>query len=214
MSGSLYGLFGGTFDPMHNGHLDALTAVLHTCRLKEVCWIPTGIPAYRSRPFAAAIDRYRMVRLALENYPQMHISDIETGQHSVAYTYDTIAKLKSLYPERSFCFILGLDALLNLESWHRWEELLEAVHFIVMERPGLTRPSSPPNWWQSALADSMDDLRKTASGLIFEAAITPCTISSSEIRHCLANGIEISHLVPKAVWDYIRAHQLYEYDSS
>lgn len=213
MNGPLYGLFGGTFDPVHNGHLQTVLEVFHACQLQEVCWIPAGIPGHRQRPFASAADRCRMVNLAIADYPQFSVSDIEIARNKVCYTLNTVTALKAVHPRRVFCFILGLDSLLKLETWHRWTELLNSMHIIVMNRPGLTMPNPLPDWWQNAQTDSMDALLNTPSGHIFWPDITPCPISSSDIRHCLVNKIDISHLVPPAVDEYIRTCKLYGYDS-
>lgn len=212
MSHPLYGLYGGTFDPVHNGHLETILSVLDICQLEDVCWIPTGIPAHRQRPFASAMDRYQMVNLALTDYPRLHVSSIEIDWKQACFTYDTVAELSTTYPERVFCFILGLDALLELESWHRWSELLLATHLIVMDRPGVVIPDPLPDWWQRALTDSMDDLRQSTAGRIYSPAISPWAISSSQIRACIANNSDIDHLVPKTVQTYINTHNLYPYD--
>jgi len=212
VSDSLFGLYGGTFDPVHNGHLDTVLSVLDACQLEEICWIPTGIPAHRQPPMASAVDRYHMVNLALRNYPQLHVSRIEVDQKKTCFTYDTLTEMRAIYPGRVFCFILGLDALLEFESWYRWSGLLTAMHLIVMDRPGMTIPRPLPGWWHRAKADSMDDLRQSAAGRIYSPIIKPCAISSSQVRDCLANNADISHLVPNAVREYINTYSLYQYD--
>ncbi|MCY4050354.1 MAG: nicotinate-nucleotide adenylyltransferase [Gammaproteobacteria bacterium] len=212
MSHSLYGLYGGTFDPVHNGHLGTVLSIVRICRLEEVCWIPAGIPAHRRSPFASAQDRYEMVNLALRNYPELYVSNIEIDQKQACFTYHTVTKLRQIYPDRVLCFILGLDALLEFESWHRWPDLLSTIHLIIMNRPGVAIPNPLPNWWERATASSMDDLRYSAAGRIYFPPIQPCAISSSQIRTYLSEKSDISQLVPKEVQEYIQTNNLYHYD--
>ncbi|MXZ80295.1 MAG: nicotinate-nucleotide adenylyltransferase [Gammaproteobacteria bacterium] len=214
MSHALHGLFGGTFDPVHNGHLETVLSVVRTCRLEDVCCIPAGTPAHRRRPQAESVHRHRMLDLAIRDHPQLYVSDIELRRPAHSYSYDTVSELKATHPERIFCFILGMDAMAGLESWHRWRELLDSVHFIVMTRPGAAVPTPLPDWWRAARAESAEALRRTSAGRIHMADVAPCLISSSDIRQRLAEKKDISRLVPAAVSEYIRNHRLYEHDPS
>ncbi len=155
-----------------------------------------------------------MVNLALANYPKLHASSIEIEQKQACFTYDTVKKLRSNYPDRVFCFILGLDALLEFESWYRWSELLSVIHLIIMDRPDFKTPNPLPDWWQQARASSMDDLRDSVAGRIYFPETQSCTISSSQVRARLAKKSDIDQLVPKAVQQYIKTHNLYQHDSN
>ena len=205
----LYSLFGGTFDPIHNGHLNTVLSVVQSCELEQVCFIPAGVPVHRTPPHATAEQRYHMVDLAVKAFPRLCVEDIELKRESASFTYDTVCALKKEHPERQYCFIIGIDALVNLENWYRWKDLLECMHFIVMARPGWRRPKPLPFWWQEALTPYIEVLRNTMAGHILEVMIEPCLISATQIRQSIASGNDASQWVPAPVWDYICKHNLY-----
>jgi nicotinate-nucleotide adenylyltransferase len=209
MTSSLYGIFGGTFDPVHNGHLNTVTAVQKSCNLEHVHFIPAGIPPHRKKPVAASNHRARMVALAVANHSGFDMDDRELKRNSPSYTYDTVESLQSENQSRKYCLILGIDALAALESWYRWRELLGAIHFIVMGRPGWKAPRPLPDWWQEALAVSVDELKLYRSGKIYAVAVPPSPVSSTEIRYGISRGVDVSSMIPAPVWEYICTHNLY-----
>ncbi len=209
MANPLYGIFGGTFDPVHNGHLETVTAVFDKCALERVYFIPAAIPPHRDQPDANAQQRLEMVSLAIANYPRFDVDDRELKRETPSYTYDTIKSLQTEDCSRRYCLILGIDALSGLDSWYRWRELLDSIHFIVVQRPGWEIPEPLPDWWQQGRTEFIEDLKQFESGKICLIEVEPNPVSATEIRYGIAQGIDVSTMVPHSVWDYIRTNKLY-----
>ena len=213
MTKSLYGIFGGTFDPIHNGHLQTVASVQKQCGLKKVPFIPSASPPHRKSPGATAEQRLRMVELAIAGFPDFDLDDQELHRQPPSYTYDTIESLQTDHPNENYCFIIGVDALLELENWHNWAELLNRINFIVMARPGWYKPNPLPLWWQQGLVDSIDAFQNEPRGKIFEIEIEPNPLSATEIRYGIQNDIDVSAMIADRVWQYIDENSLYENDS-
>lgn len=212
----LYGLFGGTFDPIHCGHLAPIQAVFAAAALTEVAYIPTANAPHR-QPEASAQARSAMVRIALADEPHFRADNLELARahasaHAPArasYTFDTLHALRQQHPQRRYVLILGLDALLGFHHWHRWQELQQRVHIIAMARPGWEKPQPLPHWWQSARAQSSDELRQSFAGKILFMEVAPTPVSATSIRARIRGGEDVRHLLPAGVWDYIQTHNLY-----
>ena len=141
----LVGVFGGTFDPIHRGHLDTVSAVREACSLDRVLFVPASTPPHRDLPGATAQQRLEMVALAIADYPSFVLDDREFQRTEPSYTFDTLQALASDLQEAVCCFIMGVDAFLEFESWHRWREVLELANFIVdKEIPAIFVESSVP----------------------------------------------------------------------
>ncbi len=209
MTKSLYGIFGGTFDPVHNGHIETVAAVYKKCALEKIHFIPTAVPPLKDQPGASPEQRLEMVRLAVANRPGFDVDDRELKRQGTSYTYDTVESLKSENPSRRYCMILGIDAILGLEKWYRWRDLLESIHFIVMGRPGWQLPEDLPEWWSRNFVKSCETLYKFESGKICIIEVAPNPLSATEIRYGLGRNIDVSAMMPDAVWDYICANNLY-----
>ena len=205
----LVGVFGGTFDPIHNGHLETVKAVSEACGLGRVLFIPSATPPHRDAPGATAKQRLEMVALAIADVPNFVLDDREFRRPPPSYTYHTLSSLAEEMPEHVCCFILGVDALLGIERWHRWQELLDMANFIVMERPGYASPTPLPDWWQTRKITSVDELGRRPGGQILELVIEPRAVSATEIRYGIANGVDVSAMVPGNVWHYIQENKLY-----
>ena len=210
MNNKLYGIFGGTFDPIHNGHLETVATVFNHCKLERIRFIPAASPPHRDQPNASPQQRLEMVALAVANQPQYDVDDREHKRDSPSYSFDTIKSIQSEDPAKCYCLILGLDAMLGLESWHRWRDLLDSVHFLVMKRPGWKTPCPLPVWWKQRYTDSIENLKRDSSGRIYEVDIDPNFLSATEIRYGLAQGVNVSTMIPEPVWNYIESNKLYQ----
>ncbi len=185
-------IFGGTFDPIHNAHLVVAREAANRFQLDRVLVIPNGNPPHKQGVERADwTDRYRMVELACADDPQLTPSRLEEGQ-ARSYSIHTIERVRAEHPDDRIFFLIGADAFAEIETWHRWEEVLAAVEFIVVSRPG-HRYDVPPGARAVAL--------ETIS----------LEISSSEIRSELRAGRMPPKALPEAVRDYIRAKRLYGY---
>src|SRR5579884_1723014 len=130
------GLFGGTFDPIHYGHLRTAFELWQELRLAEVRFMPTGSPPHREQPLASAELRLRMVQAAVADQQAFVVDDREVRRTGISYSVDTLTELRGEYPDRSLCLLLGMDAFLGLPNWHRWRDLLDLAHVCVATRPG------------------------------------------------------------------------------
>ena len=195
------GLFGGTFDPVHCGHLRTAFELWQELALAEVRFLPTGSPPHREQLYASAELRLEMVRAAVADQPRFVVDDREIRRSGVSYSVDTLTELRHEHPARSLCLLLGMDAFLGLPHWHRWRELLGLAHIVVAHRPGWRAPSTGP------LGELMVDhgtgsiraLHETPAGHVYVRAVTQLEISSTELRALIIAGGDPRYLVPDAV---------------
>src|SRR4051812_41730304 len=199
------GIFGGTFDPIHYGHLRTAYELLQALRLAEMRFIPAGNPPHREAPGADAQMRLAMVQAAVQDQPGFVVDDREVRREGLSYSVDTLAVLRSELPNRSLCLIVGMDAFLGLPKWHQWRELLELAHLIVAHRPGWRAPSMGP--LGELLVDRgtgrSGDLHERRAGCIYIHAVTQLEISSTEVRKLIAAGRDPRYLMPDGVREII-----------
>jgi nicotinate-nucleotide adenylyltransferase len=205
------GIFGGTFDPVHYGHLRSAFEMLQALSFSEVRFIPCGDPPHRGVTFASAQERFDLVQLAIEGQSGFVADDRELRRDGPSYTVDTLASLREEFPSRSLGLILGMDAFLGLPGWHRWEEILDIAHIVIAHRPGWKAPD------MGVLGDliaergthRVDDLHSAAQGCIHIHAVTQLEIASTEIRDLIAAGRDPRFLVPDQVRDAILDRKIY-----
>ena len=205
------GIFGGTFDPIHYGHLRTAFELLQALDLEAVRFVPCGDPPHRGVTFAAAAVRLEMVQLATRGEPGFIVDDRELRRDGPSYTIDTLASFREEFPDRSLCLITGMDAFLGLPTWHRWDEILDFAHIVVAHRPGWQAPG------EGALGEVLarcrtehgDDLQGSLHGSVHIHAVTQLEIASTEIRRLVANGDDPRYLMPDAVRDVIMESSCY-----
>jgi nicotinate-nucleotide adenylyltransferase len=205
------GLFGGTFDPIHYGHLRTAFELWQELRLNEVRFMPTGSPPHREQPYAAPELRLAMVKAAVESQPAFVVDDREIRRTGVSYSVDTLTEVRNEFPDRSLCLLLGMDAFLGLPNWHRWRELLNLAHIVVAHRPGWKAPTMGP--LGEVMVDhgtgTIRDLHQNPSGRIYVHAVTQLEISSTELRQLIMAGRDPQYLVPEEVRQIIRETRCY-----
>ncbi len=208
------GLFGGTFDPIHFGHLRTAFELQQTLGLSEVRFLPTGNPPHRDHPLADANLRLAMVRAAVADQPGFIVDDREVRRTGVSYSVDTLTELRGEYPDRSLCLLLGMDAFLGLPNWHRWRELFDLAHVVVAHRPGWKAPTQGPlgELMVDRGTGSVQELHRAKAGRIYIQAVTQLEISSTELRQIIDAGRNPRYLVPDAVCDIIRETRCYARD--
>ena len=195
------GIFGGTFDPVHYGHLRTAFELLQALRLAEVRFLPCGDPPHRGEPLADAALRFEMVRIATQDQPGFVVDDRELKRQGPSYSVDTLAELRGEFPGRSLCLILGMDAFLGLPGWHKWQELISLGHIIVAHRPGWTAPAKGPLGELIAACGTgrVEDLHEAAFGRIYVHAVTQLEIASTDIRDLVRAGRDPRFLMPDGV---------------
>jgi nicotinate-nucleotide adenylyltransferase len=209
---------GGTFDPVHFGHLRLAQEAAEILGLERVRWVPAGRPWHRTQPRAPAKHRLEMVRLAIRGNALFELDDAEIRQGSPGYTVETLERLREkLGAARPLVLLLGTDAFRGLTTWERWRELFELAHVFVAQRPG---HSLTPGGMSAALASEWrkragtpDALRRRPAGSIIAYGTTALDISASAIRAHFAQSRSPRYLLPSAVLDYIHAHRLYASDN-
>lgn len=195
------GIFGGTFDPIHIGHLEIAKSIYEQMELEQIIFIPAYVAPHKvGQDFAPAMDRYKMTKLAVEPYPYFSVSYLELMRTGVSYTYDTLLELRKIYPEHEFFFIIGADSVTSLHSWHRIQEMFELTTFVGAERPGYDN---------SDVFKAIEDLGQRAKEKIVLLDTPENHISSTIIRERIRRGQHLHDLVPEVVEKYIYDHHLY-----
>jgi nicotinate-nucleotide adenylyltransferase len=208
------GIMGGTFDPVHFGHLRLAEEALEALALGAVRWIPSGQPGHREPPVASALHRVEMVRLAIADEPRFRLDDAETRTIDPTFTVNTLHRLRAeLGAERPLVMILGMDSFLSLASWRSWNDLFGLTHFAVGERPGFqlsaqTMVGGLALEYARRSADP-DAVRAMPAGAIVTFPTTALDISATSLRERLGRGASARYLLPETVLAYIRAHRLY-----
>jgi nicotinate-nucleotide adenylyltransferase len=205
------GIFGGTFDPIHYGHLRSAFEMQQALDFGEIRFIPCGDPPHRGATFADAALRFRMVDVAISGQDGFVSDDRELRRDGPSYSIDTLIELRTEYPKRSLGLIVGMDAFLGLPKWHRWDEILDSAHIVVAHRPGWRAPDIGPLGELIAERGThrVEDLHDTTHGRIHIHAVTQLEIASTEIRELVANGRDPRFLMPDAVRDVIEETGVY-----
>ncbi len=207
----MIGIFGGTFDPIHFGHLRPALEVFQDLRLEQLRWIPAGQPPHRDSPDASIEQRLDMLRLALQDIPQSVVDECEVQRPGPSYMFDTLTMLRQRFAETGLALILGMDAFNGLPGWHRWQELLNLAHIIVCSRPDVDLAASAELHAMIAASrvDDISRLHDSHGGLIYIHPVTALPISATEIRGICKQGKSPRFLLPANVCDYIEQNGLY-----
>ncbi len=202
-------LFGGTFDPVHLGHLHAARTVCRALALREIRLVLSARPSHRPGPSASLAHRWAMLELACADDPRLVPDDREMRRRGPSYTVETLEALRAEQPQACITWVMGSDAYALLPAWYRWREILELANLVVLARPG-SFPALDPRMERFTRAHRTDSLagRRCGGILVLEAPMKE--ISAAEIRSALAAGRAVAHLLPDPVATYIRTHHLYE----
>lgn len=211
------GIFGGTFDPIHIGHLRTAVELRKVLGLNEMRLIPSATPPHRTQPESSAEHRLAMLQIALGSEssapePGLIADDRELQRDGPSYTWDTLKELRAeTGPDTPLCLCIGMDSLIDLNQWHRWYELTDMAHIVVAARPGWHLPKSGEvlDFVRAHRATDIEQLQSTPKGKILIMEMTLLPVSATGIRQALQRGESIRYLVPEKVIDYIRQHQLY-----
>lgn len=210
------GLFGGTFDPVHFGHLRLATELAEAFHLDQVIFIPAGLPYHRGREAHASNDqRLTMLKLATQRDARFDVDDRELRREGPTYTYDTLAEIRGEKgPEAPLVFLTGSDAFRGIDTWHRWTELFDLAHFVVAIRADdqawqAKGPGTFPREAWPRITLNPRELLSAPSGKVMTYFMTPIAISSTAIRTLARESASIRYLTPDPVVEYIRSHSLY-----
>jgi nicotinate-nucleotide adenylyltransferase len=205
------GILGGTFDPVHNGHIACANYVQQHCTLDEVRLMPCHLPPHRATPGVSSEQRAAMVQLAISPYPQLKLERLELNKPSASYTADSLQLLSEQEPGSRFYFIIGMDSLCYFRSWKSWPDILKLAHLLVCQRPGYSQQDGDaPALLQQFGITSQIELRQRQSGGIMLLANPLTDISASEIRQQLQQEQSAVKTLDPAVLNYIQTQQLYQ----
>ena len=212
MSEAPVGILGGTFNPVHNGHLRTALEIRERLELAELRLVPAAVPPHRPAPALPAQERAQLVELALAGAQGLSCDRRELERPGPSYSYDTLAEIRSeLGAQRGLCIVMGADAFAGLHSWYRWRDLLSLAHLVVVARPGYALPDEGEvaEFIRANPAQKTDALRHNPCGALVVERLTPLEISSTAIRAMVSAGRSPRYLVPNAVCEAILERGLY-----
>lgn len=207
------GIFGGTFDPVHIGHLRTALELREHLGLEAMHLMPCGDPGHRATPLTSAAHRLAMVELALAGENGLVADDREVRRGGQTWTVDTLIQLRAEWgSELPLCLCIGMDSLVHLNSWKRWRELIELAHIVVAARPGWTVPATGEvaDWIAEKRVTDKAELLNAPAGHLYIAEMTLLPVAATDMRSALRSGHSIRYLTPDAVVDYIQYHHLYQ----
>ena len=207
----MIGILGGTFDPVHFGHLRPALEIQQLLGLEEVRLVPCNIPPHRPQPLASREQRLAMLQAAVGEHPVFRIDTREFDREGPSYMLDTLKSFREEMAATGLCLLLGMDSFLSLPAWHRWRELIDYCHIVVMTRPGSVLPD------EGEVADFIGQyrvmdaarLQTRTAGMLWFHAVTVLDISGTQIRKLLATGKDAGFLMPREVLDMIIREGLY-----
>ena len=215
----MIGIFGGTFNPIHHGHLRSALEMVELLGLYKLHIVPCGIPPHRETPQVGAQQRLAMLQAAVAGEPVFVVDDREIKRGGPSYSLDTVKSVREEYaandPRQAIVLIIGADAFRGFDTWHEWRSIMDYVHIVVMQRPDLANKSgahlSPQlqSFADERQVESVKPLWETSHGKLYFHTVTQLDISSSQIRERIAEGKSARYLMPDAVWRMIRENQYY-----
>ncbi len=206
------GILGGTFDPVHSGHLRLALECLQAADLQQVNLIPLHRPAHRGPVHASPEQRLQMLRLATEATPELYVDDIEIRRDATSWTIDTVTEYRHIHAHRPVCLIMGMDAFQGLHQWKQWELIPEQVHIIVATRPETDDgavDSQVAELYAARQTHKVEDIHQAPAGRILKIPIPMLAISSTRIRSLLLTGQDPAFLLPEKVLTYIHDNKIY-----
>jgi nicotinate-nucleotide adenylyltransferase len=213
----MIGVFGGTFNPIHFGHLRPALEITEALQLREMRLIPSALPPHREEPEVDAQWRLRMVQAAAASEPRFVVDDRELRRAGPSYTVDTLTSLRQEIGNEAMGLLIGMDAFLDLQTWHQWERLIELAHLIIMQRPSVYTPEQYREKMHPEVRALVDrcsvsqwrQLHDTGCGRLWFQAVTQLDISATKIRDSINAGNSVRFLTPDSVVEIIENHQLY-----
>ena len=206
-------LLGGTFNPIHFGHLNLANCLVDYLQVESVRMIPCAIPPHRETPSVSAEQRLAMLQLAIDGHPLLTSDDLELRKSTPSYSIETVQQIRQQVGEETpLFFCIGMDSLLTIDSWHHWQQLLDYCHLAICPRPGYKLPIKGhlAEWIEQNLCDDIERVKTLAQGCLHLCKIPLKDISSTAIRDSIKCAESIDHLTPKSVVNFITKHSLYE----
>jgi nicotinate-nucleotide adenylyltransferase len=207
----IIGIFGGSFDPIHNGHLRVVIELLETMPFSEIRILPCQTPALKPLIYASAEHRFNMLGLATQALNKTVIDERELKRDGVSYTYDSLVAIRDESGNKPLVLIIGNDAFAEFDRWYRWQDILSLAHIIIVTRPNYILPSTGniQRLLENHLTQHVEDLCKMPAGKIMLCPIPLLAISATDIRRKITGNLSIRFLVPDSVLEYISNQKIY-----
>ncbi len=205
----MIGIYGGTFNPVHYGHLRTALEIKEIFGLEQIRLIPCYQPVLKGEPSVTAITRLKMLELAIIGEKELVSDSRELDRQGASYMVDTLSSLRDEFPRQSLLLLIGSDAFTNLEQWYQWQLLFDYAHVIVMTRPDYTNKISVSHFFKTRLIINPVILRQTLAGKLYFQSVTQLAISSTQIREILVKKRSPRFLMPDNVINYIQQNKLY-----
>jgi nicotinate-nucleotide adenylyltransferase len=207
----MIGIFGGTFDPVHYGHIKPALSVKQALNLSQMRFIPNRVPPHRAAPLLSVSQRLALLQTALKDYPDVIIDERELHRDGPSYMFDTLQSLHEEYPDETLCLIIGMDAFLHIASWYQWRAMFELCHLVVIQRPGFDRSMISEHmaeddyqFLSERITPDAAALTSQSAGKILLKSVPQLDISSTQVRASMLKGDDISQCVPAAVYQQLR----------
>ena len=206
----IIGIFGGTFDPVHNGHTKTISYLLKLIPFKKIIVIPNAKPPQGKEAIGSVEDRLAMTLLAFKKHRRVVVDDRESLRPGPSYAIDTVKEILKEEKVSRLSMIVGSDVFAEIDTWHHWEELFRLVHFVVMKRPDFPIPKKKKSFQLINKGNSIEELAKAdGTGKVIEVKVEPINVSSTRIRKNLATARSIESLVSSEVRDYLLINKIY-----
>jgi nicotinate-nucleotide adenylyltransferase len=209
-------LFGGTFDPVHYGHLRCADEVRVKLKLESLYLLPAGTPVHRETPGASTQQRLDMLRLALQEFPKLDIDEREIRREGPSYMADTLYELRAEFPQRPLLLLVGQDAVNLLHTWSRWQQLFELIHLVILSRPGTIAKYRDDVGTQieSRSVTELKRLSNSKAGCVYNLAVTAVDVSATGIKRIINEGRSPAAMLPAPVLKYIEDNALYAHENT
>ena len=201
----MIGIYGGSFDPIHLGHLKTATTLKTELQLDHLFLLPCSEPVHKDGLKYPSNDRLKMLNLALEKFSTLEIDSREILRGGGSYMIDTLHELKQIYRDEPICLIIGMDSFLKIKTWKDWQEFSKLVHLVILQRQGFNIIDSSLDSFHNT--KDVNQLRLESNGLLYFSNCPKINISSSDIRDRIAANQNLDDLLPKSVINYLRLHE-------
>ena len=201
----MIGIYGGSFDPVHLGHLKTATSLKTELKLDHLFLLPCCEPVHKVGLKYSSNDRLKMLNLAIDNFSTLEIDSREISRGGGSYMIDTLRELKRIYKDEPICLIIGMDSYLKIKTWKDWQEFSKLVHMVILQRQGFDLIDSSLGSFQTT--KEVQQLKLESNGLLYFSNCPKINISSSDIRSRIATNQNLDDLLPKSVINYLRLHE-------
>ena len=201
----MIGIYGGSFDPVHLGHLKTATSLKTELKLDHLFLLPCCEPVHKDELKYSSKDRLKMLNLAVENFSTLEIDSREILRGGGSYMIDTLHELKQIYKDEPICLIIGMDSFIKIKIWKNWQEFSKLVHLVILQRQGFNLTDSSLDSFHTC--KEVDQLQLEPNGLLYFSNCPKINISSSDIRSRIATNQNLDDLLPKSVINYLRLHE-------